>query len=59
MSKKKKINVMHISSVENTLRKMPKYNPYASGHGAHQNKGKYPNRSQRKAATRKETGLYY
>lgn len=56
--KSKKIDIVKISSVENTLRQMPRFNAYASGHGAFQNKGKYPTRSQRKANLRKELSKY-
>lgn len=31
--KKKSLSVYHLSSIENTLKKMPKYNPYQIGHG--------------------------
>lgn len=31
--KKKNLSVYHLSSIENTLKKMPKYNPYQIGHG--------------------------
>lgn len=31
--KKKNLSVYHLSSIENTLKKMPKYNPYQTGHG--------------------------
>lgn len=31
--KKKSLNVYHLSATENTLRKMPKFNPYQTGHG--------------------------
>lgn len=31
--KKKSLSVYHLSSIENTLKKMPKYNPYQTGHG--------------------------
>lgn len=55
---KKKISVMKVSSVENTLRQMPRYNAYAGGYGAFQNKEKHPNRSQRKAALKKELRNY-
>lgn len=54
MRKKEKIPVVKISSVENTLRQMPKYNAFASGHGEHQDKIKHPNRAQRKASLEKE-----
>ncbi len=33
MPKKKSLNVYHLSATENTLRKMPKFNPYQTGHG--------------------------
>lgn len=34
MSKKKNsMSVYHLSAAENTLRKMPKLNPYQTGHG--------------------------
>lgn len=34
MSKKKNsMSVYHLSSTENTLRQMPKFNPYQTGHG--------------------------
>lgn len=29
--KKKSLSVYHLSSIENTLKKMPKYNPYQIG----------------------------
>lgn len=36
MSKKKSnMSVYHLSSTENTLRQMPKFNPYQTGHGVH------------------------
>lgn len=31
--KKKSLTVYHLSATENTLRKMPKFNPYQTGHG--------------------------
>ena len=31
--KKKSLSVYHLSSIENTLKKMPKYNPYQTEHG--------------------------
>ena len=52
MSKRKKNVVLHISSVENTLRQMPKYNPYQVGHGSHGDKGY--NRRKNKEQLRKE-----
>ena len=53
MSKKKKnISVLRISSVENTLRQMPKYNPYQVGHGSHGDKAY--NRRKNKEQFRKE-----
>lgn len=54
MSKKKMkpIKVFYMSAEENTLRQMPKYNPYACGHGPHGNKGY--KRSQEKRKFRKE-----
>lgn len=33
MSKKKSVTVYHLSTTENTLRQMPKFNPYQTGHG--------------------------
>lgn len=33
MSKKKSVTVYHLSATENTLRQMPKFNPYQTGHG--------------------------
>jgi len=40
MSKRKKNNcVFYLSAEENTLRQMPKYNPYQVGHGSHGSKG--------------------
>lgn len=33
MPKKKSLTVYHLSATENTLRKMPKFNPYQTGHG--------------------------
>ena len=33
MPKKKPLTVYHLSATENTLRKMPKFNPYQTGHG--------------------------
>lgn len=34
MSKKKNsTSVYHLSATENTLRQMPKFNPYQTGHG--------------------------
>ena len=34
MSKKKSnMSVYHLSATENTLRQMPKFNPYQTGHG--------------------------
>ena len=33
MPKKKSLNVYHLSATENTLRKMPKFNPHQTGHG--------------------------
>lgn len=33
MPKKKSLNVYHLSATENTLRKMPKFNPYQTGYG--------------------------
>ena len=34
MSKKKSnVSVYHLSATENTLRQMPKFNPYQTGHG--------------------------
>ena len=34
MSKKKNtMSVYHLSATENTLRQMPKFNPYQTGHG--------------------------
>lgn len=40
MSKRKKNScVFYLSAEENTLRQMPKYNPYQVGHGSHGNKG--------------------
>lgn len=33
MPKKKSLSVYHLSATENTLRKMPKFNPYQTGHG--------------------------
>ena len=50
--KKKKIAVLKISSIENTLRQMPHYNPYQTGHGAHGTKGY--NRRKNKEQLRKE-----
>ena len=36
MSKKKNtMSVCHLSATENTLRQMPKLNPYQIGHGVH------------------------
>lgn len=36
MSKKKNsMSVYHLSATENTLRQMPKFNPYQIGHGVH------------------------
>lgn len=53
MSKRKKnISVLHISSVENTLRQMPKYNPYQVGHGSHGDRAY--NRRKYKEQLRKE-----
>ena len=31
--KNKSTHVYHLSALENTLRKMPKFNPYQTGHG--------------------------
>lgn len=31
--KKKSLSVYRLSSIENTLKKMPKYNPYQIGYG--------------------------
>lgn len=33
MPKKTSLNVYHLSATENTRRKMPKFNPYQTGHG--------------------------
>lgn len=33
MPKKKSLTVYHLSATENTLRKMPKFNPHQTGHG--------------------------
>ena len=34
MSKKKtNVSVYHLSATKNTLRQMPKFNPYQTGHG--------------------------
>lgn len=55
--KRKKIPVIHISGVENTLRQMPKYNAFATGYGTHKDK-KHPNRNQRKKADRAEIARY-
>ena len=38
MSKRKNICVFHLSAKENTLRQMPKFNPYQVGHGSHGDK---------------------
>ena len=36
MSKRKNsMSVYHLSATENTLRQMPKFNPYQIGHGVH------------------------
>ena len=35
----KKNVVYYLSAEENTLRQMPKFNPYQVGHGAHSSKG--------------------
>lgn len=55
MSKKKKNveTVYHVSSVENTLRNMPKFNAFAGGYGAYSKNEKHPSRHQRKAKDRK------
>ena len=50
--KQKPIKVFYMSAEENTLRQMPKYNPYACGHGAHGHKGY--NRRQEKRKFRKD-----
>ena len=47
-----KKSVYHMSSVENTLHQMPKYNAFAGGYGFHKSK-KHPSRNQRKAKDRK------
>ena len=58
MSKKKKtIKVMHVSSVENTLRQMPKYNGFATGHGVHKTP-KHPSRAKRKHDFRKQISSF-
>ena len=31
--KKNSMSVYHLSATENTLRQMPKFNPYQTGHG--------------------------
>ena len=31
--KKSNMSVYHLSATENTLRQMPKFNPYQTGHG--------------------------
>lgn len=51
--KKNKVNVCHISSVENTLRQMPRYNAFQGGYGAWDKNGKHPKRHQIKAKDRK------
>ena len=54
MSKKNKksIKVFYMSAEENTLRQMPKYNPFACGYGPHGNRGY--NRRENKEALRRE-----
>lgn len=55
MAKRKKSGkntVLRISAVENTLRQMPHYNPYQTGHGIHGDK-KY-NRRKNKEQFKKE-----
>ena len=54
MSKKNKksIKVFYMSAEENTLKHMPKYNPFACGHGPHGHIGY--NRSENKKALRRE-----
>lgn len=47
----------HRSSIENTLAQMPKYNPFACGHGVHQSKKK-PNRAKQKIKLQKEIKDY-
>lgn len=48
----KKQLVYHLSAEENTLRQMPKFNPYQVGHGSHGHKGY--NRRRNKQELRKE-----
>ena len=49
---KKKNTVFYLSAEENTLRQMPKFNPYQVGHGSHGSK-KY-DRRKNKRQLRKE-----
>ena len=57
MKKQKKISDIHVSGIDNTLRQMPKYNAFATGHGIHKSK-KYPNRATRKKTDRAEIRKY-
>lgn len=53
MSKKKKNSkVFYLSSIDNTLRQMPKYNAYQGGYGPHGSKGY--NRRKEKGRFQKE-----
>lgn len=53
MSKRKKNKrVFYLSAEENTLRQMPKYNPYQGGYGSHGDKAY--NRRKNKEQLRKE-----
>ena len=51
--KKKKYSVYTVTSTENTLRQMPRYNGFAVGHGAHKS-ARHPGRAERKARDRRE-----
>ncbi len=52
MSKRKKNNTLRISSIENTLRHMPKYNAFQGGYGSHGDKAY--NRRKNKEEFRKQ-----
>lgn len=57
--KKKKETIHIMSSVENTLHNMEKFNPYQCGHGFYEDKeGKRAKRSRRKAKERKEINSF-
>ena len=55
---KKKIETIHVmSAYENTIAHKEHFNPFQTGHGAHQSK-KHPKRAKSKSGWKKETKLY-